>query len=213
MELVESKYNQKGKITLPEADVSYYKNFLDKDNASKYYDIFLETFDFSRRTVNYGSSIGKLNRETCAFGDADLSLPDIWGDDLKRNDWTPELLEIKEKIENVTDKKYNICLCNYYSSKNRTIGWHADREEFGDTQSIASISLGAERPFLFRVKGDKKECFSIILEHGSLLIMGAGTQENYEHSVPKFKFSEGRINLTFRKFHHENYNKKYLVKD
>ena len=189
-------------------NVKYYENFINPG----YYDAFME-FDFKRRKVNYNKSVGKLNRETYAFADDDITLPDIWGDDLKKSEWTPKILEIKTAIEKLTGKKYNVCLCNYYSTANRTIGWHADREELGDTQSIASISLGAEREFKFRIKGEKEECYSIILGNGSLLIMGKGTQEKYEHCVPKSKVKGGRINLTFRLFHAENYNKKYLIKN
>jgi alkylated DNA repair dioxygenase AlkB len=65
---------------------------------------------------------------------------------------------------------------------------------------IASLSLGAERRF--RVSAREKEAKKLVfpMKHGDLLLMGAGFQENYSHSVPKdMKVHEPRINLTFRK--------------
>jgi len=206
-------------LQLPDAKVTYYANFIDDATSNAYYNLFLSTFNFARRYVDYGKdgneNKGLLNRATCAFGDTGLELPDIWGEDIQMNEWTPEMLEIKALVEEATKTKYNICLCNYYNTRKRTIGWHADREELGDTQSIASISFGDERPFSFRRQGEKEVYKSLILGNGSLLWMGPGTQENYQHSIPQVKLEnakdfKGRINLTFRKFHPENYAKKYL---
>lgn len=200
------------KLPLEGAQVYYYKSIIEKEKADEYLNLFTNTFDLTRRKVtfkndNNESKTGKLNRATCAFGDKSVEkYPSIWGDDLKLSEWTPEMLEIKKKVEEITKHNYNICLCNYYSTSNRTIGWHADREELGDTQSIASISFGGKRTFEFRKKGEIEPCYSIVLESGSLLWMGPGTQENYEHQVSKGGEDE-RINLTFRKFHSENYSK------
>lgn len=63
---------------------------------------------------------------------------------------------------------------------------------------IASISLGAERKFVFKHK-ESKETISHILEQGSLLVMKGDTQQYWQHSLPKTKkIKEPRINLTFR---------------
>lgn len=200
-------------IDLDNAIIKYKSNILTKEKCDKYYSKFLDTFQMFRRSVNYGESRGKLNRATCVFGDEnpDFSIPDIWGEETVLNFWTPELLEIKAMVEQLTGFTYNICLCNYYSTKNRTIGWHSDREEFGDTQSIASVSIGSERHFLFRRKGEEYIRKDLVLENGSLLWMGPGTQENYEHCVPPDQnVVGGRFNLTFRKFNKANYEKPYL---
>ncbi len=203
-------------LDLEAAKVLYYPDFITKEDADQYFATFAK-LPFERRTVIYNNqSKGKLNRGTLAFGDDGVSLPDIWGKDLQLMPWTPDMQQIKEQIEKITNTTYNICLCNYYSTAKRTIGWHADREELGDTQCIASVSFGDERPFLFRKQGEKEKCHEIILENGSLLWMGPGTQENYEHCVPIVKNAQnfkGRINLTFRKFHPENYSKNYLTKE
>jgi alkylated DNA repair dioxygenase AlkB len=135
--------------------------------------------------------------------ECDITLiPSIWG---KNQDevlpFTPELNQLKTLIEQQTDFKFNICLANYYDNGKRSIGFHADNEEKGSTSCIASVSLGASRTFLFRTTGEKEPCLSLTMNGYSLLIMGQGCQENYQHSVPIDKTCKSsRLNLTFRLF-------------
>jgi len=78
------------------------------------------------------------------------------------------------------------------------MGWHQDNEKELDQNSIASVSLGVERRFDFRHKqtGDK---LSVLLEQGSLLLMGGTTQKHWQHQLPKSaKITSPRVNLTFR---------------
>ncbi|HMR17363.1 MAG TPA: alpha-ketoglutarate-dependent dioxygenase AlkB, partial [Mariniflexile sp.] len=64
--------------------------------------------------------------------------------------------------------------------------------------AIASLSLGAERPFLFKHK-TIKQTVSVFLEKGSLLIMKGKTQQHWLHRLPPTKkVMVPRINLTFR---------------
>ena len=64
--------------------------------------------------------------------------------------------------------------------------------------SIASLSFGAERRFLFKHKRDAKS-LGILLKNGSLLEMKGETQLNWLHRLPTTKkVLTPRINLTFR---------------
>jgi alkylated DNA repair dioxygenase AlkB len=87
-----------------------------------------------------------------------------------------------------------------YHNGNEGIGWHSDDEESIEQNStIASLSLGAERKFSFKHK-QTKQTISLLLKHGSLLVMKDATQTNWLHSLPKSeKIIKLRINLTFRK--------------
>jgi len=113
--------------------------------------------------------------------------------------WTPELLAIRERIEQVTKARFNSVLLNYYRDGRDSMGYHADDEpELGENPVIASISLGAARRFVLKHNrtGEKHE---IVLEHGSLLVMGGTCQHFWKHSIPKTAKPVGpRINLTFR---------------
>lgn len=109
------------------------------------------------------------------------------------------IAHIKSVVESVTNAQFNACLLNLYHDGSEGMGWHADNEpEILATSPIASVSYGAHRRFDFkhRVTGDK---VSLILEHGSILLMSAETQQHWLHQLPKTtKVSEPRVNLTFR---------------
>ena len=119
--------------------------------------------------------------------------------------WTPELLLIKKKLEEIASSEFNSCLLNLYHDGSDGMGWHSDDEkELDSSAPIASLSLGAERKFAFRNRKDKKT-ISLFLENGSALIMHAPTQEYWHHSLLKTKtVTTSRINLTFRKIIHHN---------
>lgn len=63
---------------------------------------------------------------------------------------------------------------------------------------IASLSLGATLKFQLRPRTGGKSV-DYWLEHGSLLLMQPGCQEDWVHQIPKTSKSVGeKINLTFR---------------
>ncbi|HLP91541.1 MAG TPA: alpha-ketoglutarate-dependent dioxygenase AlkB [Nostocaceae cyanobacterium] len=127
---------------------------------------------------------------------------------IQAHPWTPELYELKLKIEDFCchkfdRNKFEIVIGNKYRNGQDSIGWHADKEpSMGKKPAIASISLGASRKFSIRskVKGSKPTHYQ--LEHGSLLIMLPGCQEEFVHEIPKDpKVLTERINLTFRPYY------------
>ena len=115
--------------------------------------------------------------------------------------WTPQLLELKARVERECKESFNSCLLNLYHSGNEGMTWHCDAEkEMKKNGPIASLSLGAERKFRFKHKasGITK---SLFLPHGSLLVMKGETQSHWLHQLPTTKtVNSPRINLTFRKY-------------
>ena len=79
------------------------------------------------------------------------------------------------------------------------MAWHSDAEKkLKKNGAIGSLSFGAERKFAFKHK-ETKETISLLLEHGSLLLMKDTTQSNWLHRLPPTKLiNNPRINLTFR---------------
>jgi hypothetical protein len=120
-----------------------------------------------------------------------------WYDHKKK--WPRVLIEIKKKVEEIAGTHYDICLLNFYPDGTTGMGWHSDEEDMREDSDIASLSFGEERRFDFR-SIDKKEKYSIVLEHGALLLMRGWIQKYWQHHVPPSKRILGpRINLTFRK--------------
>lgn len=113
--------------------------------------------------------------------------------------WTPELLDLKARIEKETGETYNSCLLNLYHDGSEGMAWHSDGEkDLKKNGAIASLSLGATRKFLFKHKSTQEKV-EFILESGSLLVMKDETQTFWLHRLPPTKVvHHARINLTFR---------------
>ncbi|AMQ10820.1 putative alkylated DNA repair protein [Brazilian marseillevirus] len=94
----------------------------------------------------------------------------------------------------------NYVLVNKYVDGDHYIGWHSDKEKDLDkTFPIVSLSLGARRDFCLRLIDNKKHKRVVSLGNGDLVVMLAGMQQVWQHSVPKRKgVTEPRYNLTFR---------------
>lgn len=93
---------------------------------------------------------------------------------------------------------FNSLLMNYYRDGNDSIGMHADDEtQLGARPTIASVSLGATRTFVFSHKTSPLK-LSEPLHGGSLLVMQGDTQEHWRHGIPKEAAAGPRINLTYR---------------
>lgn len=201
-----------------DAYVIYDKSFINKDLADKYFTQFNDSFDFKYNTYNNT----KLQRQTCAFINKELmknkdKIPKIWGENITVQEFTPELLEIKHQIENKVKEltgqewNYNVILCNKYTKNKDVIRFHSDKEEQGITKSIASISLGIRRSFIYKSKLTDEE-LTLVLDHGSLIFMGENCQENYLHGMMRedttkintgediSNYDNTRLNLTFRVF-------------
>ncbi|MDZ4724575.1 MAG: alpha-ketoglutarate-dependent dioxygenase AlkB [Leptospira sp.] len=139
-------------------------------------------------------------RKVAWFGDAGFSYH-YSGIERKAIPWTDLLLNLKSKIETYAGDTFNSCLLNLYHDGDEGMAWHSDDEkELGKDTTIASLTLGAERRFLFRHKINRTT-ITVHLENGSLLLMKGETQTNWLHSLPKMRrVKSPRINLTFRKY-------------
>ena len=102
-------------------------------------------------------------------------------------------------VERATGYRFNRALVNYYRHGRDSVDWHADNEpELGTDPLVASLSLGAERVFQLR-HNKTKERLAVSLPHGSLLLMGAGMQEHWQHRLAKVSgLEQPRVNFTFR---------------
>lgn len=113
--------------------------------------------------------------------------------------WTVELLELRQRVQQLTGERFNSCLLNLYHTGEEGMAWHSDDEtDLKKNGAIASLSFGAERKFAFKHK-QSKEKVELYLEHGSLLVMKDTTQSHWLHRLPPTKkVLTARINLTFR---------------
>lgn len=115
--------------------------------------------------------------------------------------WTETILNLKRRVEALSEHHFNSVLLNYYRDHRDSMGFHSDDEpELGKQPTISSLSLGEERRFQLkhRHRTDLKTV-SIPLAEGSLLVMRGKTQTYWKHGIPKERIPCGpRVNLTFR---------------
>jgi alkylated DNA repair dioxygenase AlkB len=176
----------------------YYGIIMTYTEANKYFDLLLKNIPWKNDEVNIFGKHIITKRMVAWYGDADY-MYNYSNSTKKALVWTKELLELKRLAEQVTGASFNSCLLNLCHNGNEGLGWHSDDEKsLRKDAPIASLSFGAERKFSFKHK-QTKQMVSLVLEHGSLLIMKDATQTNWLHSLPKSnKITEPRINLTFR---------------
>lgn len=173
------------------------ENFLDKEEADRFFDLFLKTIPWKEGSIKiFGKQHLKPRLES--FHAKDDVTYTYSGNKLITENFTPELSEIKERIEHHCSKQFNSVLLNLYRDGKDSNGWHSDNEkELGNEPFIASLSLGETR--IFKLKHQDGDTLDLPLIHGSLLLMGGQLQHNWKHCIPKSsKILGPRINLTFR---------------
>lgn len=181
-----------------DGDVRYYDTVLDQKRADFYFNHLLTQIEWEHdRTIVFGKLI-ITKRKTAWYGDKPFAYT---YSKITRTalPWTKELLDLKKLVEKRSGATYNSCLLNLYHTGDEGMSWHSDQEkELKKNGTIGSLSLGAARKFAFKHKATK-QTLSIVLQHGSLLLMKGNTQVHWQHRLPPTKkVSTPRINLTFR---------------
>ncbi|AZB10332.1 alpha-ketoglutarate-dependent dioxygenase AlkB [Chryseobacterium sp. G0162] len=178
--------------------VLYYGKVFSKDESDVYYDYLFNQIPWQNdEAVVFGKLI-LTKRKVAWFGEKAFEY--TYSNRTKyAKPWTPELLKLKQKCEEVSGETYNSCLLNLYHDGSEGMAYHSDGEtDLKKHGAIASLTFGAERKFLFKHK-TTKEKVEIFLENGSLLIMKGTTQDNWLHRLPPTtKVKTPRVNLTFR---------------
>lgn len=194
-------YNQDmltSNILPKDGHVNYYARILTLKEANRYLDLLWQNILWQNDHADFFGKQITTKRKVAWYGDSDYSY--TYSNITKQAlAWTRELSDLKQIVEEKLGTKFNSCLLNLYHDGNEGVGWHSDDEKsLGKNTTIASLSFGSERRFSFRHK-QTKEIVSLVLEHGSLLVMKDVTQANWIHSLPKSKkIINKRINLTFR---------------
>ncbi|MFA9191054.1 alpha-ketoglutarate-dependent dioxygenase AlkB [Flavobacterium sp. FZUC8N2.13] len=198
MDLFSTEFDKNTNILPKDGTVLYYGKIMDYSNAAFYFNRLLETIEWKNDEAIIFGKLITTKRKVAWYGDTNFkySYSNITKEALL---WTPELEVLKRIVEEKTAETYNSCLLNLYHDGNEGMTWHSDGEkDLKKNGAIASVSFGAERKFAFKHK-TTKETVSLILEHGSVLVMKDETQTHWLHRLPPTKkINKPRINLTFR---------------
>jgi alkylated DNA repair dioxygenase AlkB len=198
MDLFSDSINSTKNLLPKDGIVNYYGKLFSQQEANHYFNNLLTDIEWKNDEAFIMGKLFMTKRKAAWYGDAafeysysnrtKIALP-----------WTKELLALKSKIEIETGENFNSCLLNLYHTGEEGMAWHSDGEkDLKKNGAIASVSFGAERKFSFKHK-TTKETVSLMLEHGSLLVMKGTTQTHWLHRLPPSKrILKPRINLTFR---------------
>lgn len=178
--------------------VNYYGKIFDLNESDIFFDDLFKTIEWKNdEAIIFGKHI-ITKRKVAWYADEayEYKYSNITKTALP---WTAELVEIKKAIEEISGEQFNSCLLNLYHNGDEGMAWHSDGEkDLKKDGAIASVSFGAERKFSFKHK-ETKETISLLLEHGSLLMMAGTTQSHWLHRLPPTKRAfNPRVNLTFR---------------
>lgn len=194
-----SQFEEQPKNLLPkEGTVLYYGLVTSKAKADWYYKHLLEAIEWRNdEAIIFGKRV--VTKRKVAWYATEPFEYSYSNTTKVALTFTKELLELKKLIEEETNETYNSCLLNLYHDGSEGMAWHADGEkDLKKNGAIASLTFGAERKFGFKHK-KTKEVVSLILQHGSLLVMKDETQSNWLHRLPPTKkVHRPRVNLTFR---------------
>lgn len=178
--------------------VNFYGPIFSNESSLKYFEILMkeilwkndESFIMGKKIIT--------KRKVAWYGDQAFNY--TYSNTTKQAlPWNEVLLDLKQKVEQLTGTTYNSCLLNLYHDGNEGMAYHSDAEkDLIKNGSIASLSFGAERKFCFKHKLDHQKV-EIYLPDGSLLVMKDTTQTHWLHRLPPSKkIKTPRINLTFR---------------
>jgi len=184
---------------LPKELIEYHPGFIDPQMSDQLLQQFIATIPWKQSTQKMWDKEYLTPRLTSWHGDTGTDYS-VSGKISNPNPWTPELLMLKEKVDQVAGLRFNSVLLNYYRDANDSVAWHSDRESvLGKNPVIASISFGQVRCFDIRNKENHSIKYSVLLEHGSFLLMKGNLQEFWEHRIAKSaRPMKARVNLTFR---------------
>lgn len=180
------------------SNIVFWPNWLSGAEADQLLSRAIEQTDWRQDNIRIAGKIIPVPRLQNWFGDPATSYTysGICLQAVSFPDWMEQL---RLSVEGQTGQPFNRALVNYYRHGRDSVDWHADDEKaLGPAPVIASVSLGAERVFQLR-HNLSREKLSISLPHGSLLLMGAGIQQHWQHRLAKVEdLQEPRVNFTFR---------------
>lgn len=184
---------------LPNADISYYPNYIPTEKATSLFNKLLTETPWQQDDITVFGKTHPQPRLTALY--ATNTKPYSYSNiTMHPHILTPLLSDLKQQIDATCQTRFSTLLLNLYRNGKDSNGWHADDEpELGKNPIIASLSFGTARKFKLKHRTIPEAKQDIVLTHGSLLIMKGETQHYWLHQIPKTaKKVNERINITFR---------------
>src|SRR6476469_2805595 len=109
------------------ATLKLWEQFFQKEESDHYYRLLLHTTPWAQHRRKMYDKIVADPRLTAWYGP-------------NGNEWTPELVAIKQRIEETCGIEFDCVLLNYYRDGNDSVAWHSDGlPASGKPHAIASV--------------------------------------------------------------------------
>lgn len=124
---------------------------------------------------------------------------------VKGQNWDnfPVIAHLMNKINERLGTNFNSCLLNWYEKgKLVGIGAHKDIEPcLVPNTGVCSVSLGLDSDCEFIFRNSKKQIVKqFTLSEGDIFYFSGDDNKAYTYEIPKTRFPNGRVSLTFRQF-------------
>ncbi|RYY54061.1 MAG: alpha-ketoglutarate-dependent dioxygenase AlkB [Chitinophagaceae bacterium] len=183
-----------------DGEVYFYPAFFEKEEADLLFARLQSRIPWKQEPITIMGKKIMQPRLTALLGDPRFPYT-YSGLKMNPDNFTDELLLIRERVELPGKTTFTTALLNFYRDGSDSMGWHRDNEKsLGPDPVIASVSFGATRNFKLKHRPGEHGIITVPLTHGSLLLMQGTTQDYWYHSIPKQLRPVGpRINITFRR--------------
>jgi alkylated DNA repair dioxygenase AlkB len=197
---IDAVASKRQEILLADAELSYIPSFYDSAASAALFTTLITETPWRQDTLRFGGKEVAIPRLQAWYGEKGYGYSGL---QLTPLPWTAALAAIRQRVAEYCGIDFNSVLINYYRNGNDSVAWHSDDErELGPDPRIASLSFGATRRFDMKHRTRKPMKTQMLLESGSLLVMGSGMQRHWVHQLPKDpQVGAARLNLTFRLIH------------
>ena len=192
--MIEQYYNISYKI-----DIVIHKKYLEDTESDALLHIVLSDPKHIKHTLVTKAGQPSKKRNGAIYGDLKEYVITYRGQIIKKPVYplNSEFKELRNKISETTEQKYNTCALQIYNSGQVGIKPHRDKEMNAGSK-ISSISLGETRIMRFERSGF--EPIDIVLDKGDLCIINYPTNNYWLHSIPTDDTTKSRASLIFRNF-------------
>ena len=124
----------------------YYSDFLTEAEANRLYNTLIDQYkiDKARLVIYAGDRIIETNSFKILFASERLIKGNTHPEEIHGKSflWSGEMAKLKDKVEKLVAKEFELAMCLYYPDGNFYAGYHSDLETSGVNTILPSLSLG-----------------------------------------------------------------------
>lgn len=137
--------------------VDYINDFLNPNETKELYNLLIDEYklDQAQLIIEAGGKMITTDSFKILFSSERLIKLNSHPENIhgKVYAWAGIMKKLKDKVEKLLDKEFEIAMCIYYPDGNYFAPYHFDQQTSGYKTILPSISLGEVREFCFKENG------------------------------------------------------------